>query len=61
MLPLHGVRVLAVEQYGAAPFGTMFLADQGAEVIKVENPTDGGDMSREVGPFFWLYPGFATS
>ena len=53
MLPLHGVRVLAVEQYGAAPFGTMFLADQGAEVIKVENPTDGGDMSREVGPFFF--------
>ena len=53
MLPLEGVRVLSVEQYGAGPFGTLFLADQGAEVIKIENPADGGDMSREVGPFFF--------
>lgn len=53
MLPLDGVRVLAVEQYGAGPFGTMFLADQGAEVIKIENPSDGGDMSRAVGPHFF--------
>ena len=53
MLPLDGVRVLAVEQYGAGPFGTMFLADQGAEVIKIENPQDGGDMSRAVGPHFF--------
>jgi crotonobetainyl-CoA:carnitine CoA-transferase CaiB-like acyl-CoA transferase len=52
-LPLEGVRVLAVEQYGAGPFGTMFLADQGAEVIKIENPNDGGDMSRTVGPYFF--------
>ena len=52
-LPLTGVRVLAVEQYGAGPFGTMFLADQGAEVIKIENPNDGGDMSRAVGPHFF--------
>jgi succinate---hydroxymethylglutarate CoA-transferase len=53
MLPLTGVRVLAVEQYGAGPFGTMFLADQGAEVIKIENPNDAGDMSRAVGPYFF--------
>ena len=53
MLPLTGVRVLAVEQYGAGPFGTMFLAGQGAEVIKIENPNDGGDMSRAVGPLFF--------
>ncbi len=53
MLPLEGVRVLTVEQYGAGPFGTMFLADQGAEVIKIENPHDGGDISRDVGPFFF--------
>src|SRR5512134_241416 len=53
MLPLSGVRVLTVEQYGAGPFGTMFLADQGAEVIKIENPGDGGDMSRAVGPYFF--------
>ncbi len=51
-LPLTGVRVLAVEQYGAGPFGTMLLADMGAEVIKVENPADGGDMARGVGPHF---------
>ena len=49
MQPLTGVRVLAVEQYGAGPFGTMYLANQGAEVIKIENPRDGGDMSRAVG------------
>jgi succinate---hydroxymethylglutarate CoA-transferase len=52
-LPLQGVRVLTVEQYGAGPFGTMFLADLGAEVIKIENPHDGGDISRDVGPFFF--------
>lgn len=52
-LPLDGVRVLAVEQYGAGPFGTLFLADQGAEVIKIENPNDGGDMARGVGPHFF--------
>jgi len=52
MLPLDGVRVLAVEQYGAGPWGTQYLADIGAEVIKIENPKDGGDMGRAVGPFF---------
>ncbi len=52
MLPLDGVTILAVEQYGAGPFGTMLLGDLGAEVIKIENPVDGGDMSRGVGPFF---------
>ena len=52
-LPLDGVRVLAVEQYGAGPFGTLFLADQGAEVIKIENPNTGGDFAREVGPYFF--------
>ena len=53
MLPLEGVRILSVEQYGAGPFGTLFLADQGAEVIKIENPVNGGDISRGVGPFFF--------
>ena len=52
MQPLAGVRVLAVEQYGAGPFGSMYLANQGAEVIKIENPRDGGDMARAVGPHF---------
>ena len=51
-LPLAGVRVLAVEQYGAGPFGSSYLADLGAEVIKIENPAEGGDVGRHVGPFF---------
>jgi len=50
-LPLDGVRIVAVEQYGAGPFGTMYLADLGAEVIKVEPPGI-GDVSRSVGPHF---------
>jgi crotonobetainyl-CoA:carnitine CoA-transferase CaiB-like acyl-CoA transferase len=53
MLPLSGVRILAVEQYGAGPFGSMQLADLGAEVIKIENPADGGDFGRRVGPHFF--------
>jgi succinate---hydroxymethylglutarate CoA-transferase len=53
MLPvLSGLKIIAVEQYGAGPYGSMQLADLGAEVIKIENPADGGDMSRRVGPYF---------
>ncbi|MEO9189574.1 MAG: CoA transferase, partial [Acetobacteraceae bacterium] len=52
MGPLHGIRIIAVEQYGAGPYGSMQLADLGAEIIKIENPADGGDMARRVGPFF---------
>lgn len=51
-LPLAGVRVLAVEQYGAGPFGTMFLADLGADVVKIENPV-GGDFARDIGPYWF--------
>ncbi len=50
-LPLAGVRVISVEQYGAGPFGSMYLADLGADVVKIENP-QGGDVSRATGPFF---------
>ncbi|MBR0641859.1 CaiB/BaiF CoA transferase family protein [Plastoroseomonas hellenica] len=50
MRPLEGMRVVAVEQYGAGPYGTMFLADLGAEVIKIENAETGGDPARHVGP-----------
>lgn len=50
-LPLRGIRILSIEQYGAAPFGSMFLADLGAEVIKIENPDVGGEMGRHVVPY----------
>jgi len=52
MIPLEGVRILTVEQYGAGPFGTMWLADQGAEVIKIEQP-EGGDFARALGPYWF--------
>ena len=51
MLPLEDVRIVAVEQYGAGPFGSMHLADLGAEVIKIEDPRTGGDVGRYVVPF----------
>lgn len=54
--PLSGVRILAVEQYGAGPFASMYLSDMGAEVIKIEDPTLGGDSSRASGPHY-LGPG----
>jgi len=52
-LPLSGITVLAVEQYGAGPFGSSYLADLGANVIKIENHKDGGDVGRSVGPHFF--------
>jgi crotonobetainyl-CoA:carnitine CoA-transferase CaiB-like acyl-CoA transferase len=64
-LPLAGFRILSAEQYGAGPYATMFLAQLGAEVIKIEPPgkigpdgkrQGGGDTAREVGPHY-LRPG----
>lgn len=46
---LDGVRVLAIEQYGAGPFGSLQLADLGADVIRIETPD--GDIGRSVPPF----------
>ncbi|MFC2949183.1 CaiB/BaiF CoA transferase family protein [Virgibacillus sediminis] len=51
MKPLEGIRILSIEQYGAGPFATSLLADMGAEVIKIEDPNTGGDVSRTVIPY----------
>jgi len=60
-LPLAGFRIISAEQYGAGPYGTMHLAQLGAEVIKIEPPRKdgpdgkkiaGGDTARAVGPHF---------
>ena len=39
--PLDGIRILAAEQMQALPFATQLLARLGAEVVKVEHPTQG--------------------
>src|SRR5262245_58265172 len=39
--PLDGVRILAVEQMQALPYGTQLLARLGADVVKVEAPGAG--------------------
>lgn len=63
--PLDGVRIIALEQYIAAPYCTMWLADCGAEVIKIERP-GGGDPRRNYQPALEsesgesVYGGFVT-
>ena len=49
--PLSDVTVIAIEQFGAGPFGSMQLADLGAQVVKIEDPSVGGDVSRYVPPY----------
>ena len=51
-LPLDGLKVLAFEQYGAGPFGSQYLSDLGAEVIKIEPAGTDGDYLRALGPYF---------
>jgi crotonobetainyl-CoA:carnitine CoA-transferase CaiB-like acyl-CoA transferase len=51
MRPLADVRIVSLEQYGAGPFGSVHLADLGAEVIKIEDPSVGGDVGRYIPPY----------
>ena len=46
--PLSGVRILDLSAVVSGPMAAGILADQGADVIKVE--TQGGDLTRRVGP-----------
>ena len=48
-MQLDGIRVLDLTRILSGPFASMFLADMGAEVIKVEPP--GGDPVRGWGKF----------
>jgi crotonobetainyl-CoA:carnitine CoA-transferase CaiB-like acyl-CoA transferase len=47
--PLQGLRIIDVTHALAGPFAARFLADMGADVIKVEPPT--GEMTRFSGPW----------
>ena len=50
-LPLHGLRVLDLGRYIAAPWSTQILGDLGADVTKIERPGS-GDQMRQYGPPF---------
>ena len=50
--PLEGIVVVELGHSVAAPYAGLILADLGARVIKVENPSK-GDYARDWAPPFW--------
>ena len=48
--PLKGVKVLDLSRILAGPTCTQLLGDLGANIIKIENPSTGGDDTRQWGP-----------
>ena len=50
-MPLHGLRILDLGRYIAAPWCTQMLGDLGADIVKIERPIS-GDQMRQYGPPF---------